>query len=195
LLKKRDIKQGAVQILLKPKNEWDKFKLGEFLDYEQPSKYIVTNTDYVEHSQTPVLTPGKSFILGHTNEEYGIFDDLPVIIFDDFTTASKFVDFPFKVKSSAMKILKPKNEKVNLKIVFELMQNIKFDSTDHKRYWISEYQHIDVKVPNRKEQANIANILKDMDAEIESMEMKLEKYEMIREGMLQNLLTGKIRLV
>ena len=94
-----------------------------------------------------------------------------------------------------MKILKPKNENVNLRFVFELMQTIKFDSTDHKRYWISEYQNIAVTVPKPEEQTRIAKILTDMDTEIESLEKKLEKYKQIKQGMMQNLLTGKIRLV
>ncbi|MEW6615822.1 MAG: restriction endonuclease subunit S [Thermodesulfobacteriota bacterium] len=195
IAKKRAIKQGAVQELLKPKVGWEANKLGDFLDYEQPTKYLVADTEYNDHNQTPVLTAGKSFILGYTNEGFGIFTNLPVIIFDDFTTSIKFVNFPFKVKSSAMKMLKPKNENVNLRFVFELMQMIKFDSTDHKRYWISEYQNIEVKVPESKEQTRIAQILSDMDAEIETLERKLKKYKMIKQGMMQNLLTGKIRLV
>ena len=93
-------------------------KLGDFLDYEQPTKYLVIDTEYNAHNQTPVLTAGKSFILGYTNEEFGIFKNLPVIIFDDFTTAIKFVDFPFKVKSSAMKMLKSKNVNVNVNLRF-----------------------------------------------------------------------------
>ncbi|MFH1096781.1 MAG: restriction endonuclease subunit S [Candidatus Desantisbacteria bacterium] len=100
-----------------------------------------------------------------------------------------------KVKSSAMKILKPKNENTDLKFVFELMQTIKFDSTDHKRYWISEYQNIEVKVPEQKEQTRIAQILSDMNTEIEAMEKKLEKYKMLKQGMMQELLTGKTRLI
>lgn len=194
IAKKRLIKQGAMQELLKPKEEWEVKKLGDFLEYEQPTNYIVIDTIYNEHNQTPVLTAGKSFILGYTNEEFGIFKSLPVIIFDDFTTASKYVDFEFKVKSSAMKILKPKPG-VNLRFVYELMQTIKFDSTDHKRYWISEYQHIEIKVPNPTEQTRIAQILSDMDNEIETLEKQLEKYKMIKQGMMQVLLTGKIRLV
>jgi type I restriction enzyme S subunit len=195
IAKKRNIKQGAMQELLRPKEGWVVKRLGDFLDYEQPTKYLVVNTEYNDHNQTPVLTAGKSFILGYTNEEFGVFKNLPVIIFDDFTTTSKFVDFPFKVKSSAMKMLKPKNEKVNLRFVFELMQTIKFDSTDHKRYWISEYQNIEIKVPKPEDQTRIAQILSDMDAEIEALEKKLEKYKMLKQGMMQELLTGRIRLV
>ncbi len=109
IAKKLAIKQGAMQVLLKPKAGWVVKRLGDFLDYEQPTKYLVIDTEYNDHNQMPVLTAGKSFILGYTNEEFGIFTNLPVIIFDDFMTSSKFVNFPFKVKSSAMKMLKPKN--------------------------------------------------------------------------------------
>ena len=86
--------------------------MGELLSYEQPTPYIVESTDYNDKYKTPVLTAGKSFILGYTNETDGVYTDLPVIIFDDFTTASQYVNFEFKVKSSAMKILTPNTELV-----------------------------------------------------------------------------------
>ena len=81
------------------------YELADLLEYEQPTAYIVESTDYNDLFSIPVLTAGKSFILGYTNETDGVFDKLPVIIFDDFTTATQYVNFPFKVKSSAMKIL------------------------------------------------------------------------------------------
>jgi type I restriction enzyme S subunit len=143
----------------------------------------------------PVLTAGKSFILGYTNEEHNIFRNLPVIIFDDFTTASQFVDFPFKVKSSAMKILKPVDKYTDLRFVFCEMQLINFKLGDHKRYWISEYQNLKIDIPNTVEQSAIAAVLSDMDAEIDKFEVELSKYKNIKQGMMQNLLTGKIRLV
>ena len=92
-----------------PEN-WRLCKLEDIVDYEQPTLYIVSSTEYKDTFLTPVLTAGKSFIIGHTNETNGIYSNLPCIIFDDFTTDSKYVDFPFKVKSSAMKILKVKDE-------------------------------------------------------------------------------------
>ena len=74
-------------------------KVGDIADYEQPSKYLVKNTDYNDDFETPVLTAGQTFILGYTNETDGIYPaskESPVIIFDDFTAAFKWVDFPFK---------------------------------------------------------------------------------------------------
>lgn len=128
--------------------EYDKIKLVDVLDYEQPTKYIVESENYDDSYKTPVLTAGKTFILGYTNETEGIFtDDLPVIIFDDFTTATKFVDFPFKVKSSAMKILKVKPELADIRYLFYVMQQIEFNSEEHKRYWISQYSQLQIPLP------------------------------------------------
>jgi len=105
--------------------------------------------DYDDKYATPVLTAGKTFILGYTNEKDGIFNkNLPVIIFDDFTTSIKFVDFPFKVKSSAMKILHTKKNRVDIKFLYYAMQKIKFVNNEHKRYWISEYSKIKIPLPS-----------------------------------------------
>ena len=195
IAKKRLIKQGAMQTLLTPQDDWEVKKLGDFLEYEQPTKYLVADTKYNDNYDTPVLTAGKTFILGRTNEKTGIYNNLPVIIFDDFTTASKFVEFPFKAKSSAMKILKPKNKNVNMKFVFEVMQRIDFPLGDHKRHWISEFQHLVIRVPDEDEQTRIATILSDMDSEIDALGKKLAKTKQLKTGLMQQLLTGKIRLV
>lgn len=77
-------------------------RVGEVVDYEQPTKYIVKSKEYSDDYSVPVLTAGQTFILGYTNEETGIYPaskEHSVIIFDDFTTARKWVDFEFKVKS------------------------------------------------------------------------------------------------
>lgn len=206
ITKKRLIKQGATQKLLTPKDDstsdkstadkWEVKKLGDFLQYEQPTKYIVDDTEYNDNYEIPVLTAGKSFILGYTNETEGIFNNCPVIIFDDFTTSSKYVNFSFKVKSSAMKILKPKNENVNLRFIFEIMQQIDFPLGDHKRHWIGEFQPLEIKIQKSKtEQNRIATILSDMDSGIEILVSKLAKYKKLKQGMMQELLTGKIRLM
>ena len=118
--------------------DWEEKKLGSVLDYEQPTNYIVDSTEYDNSFDMPVLTAGKSFVLGYTNETHKVFENTPVIIFDDFTTANKYVDFPFKVKSSAMKILKPKDSFVNIRLIFEFIQMLNFPIGEHKRYWISD---------------------------------------------------------
>jgi type I restriction enzyme S subunit len=133
---------------------WAWCLLEDVLDYEQPTDYIVTSTKYSDLYQTPVLTAGKSFSIGYTDETQGIFKDIPAIIFDDFTTESKYVDFDFKVKSSAMKILKTKPY-VNLRYVYYFMSITRLIGSTHKRYWISEYSKLHIPLPPLKEQKRI----------------------------------------
>lgn len=137
--------------------KWPMVKLGEILNYEQPTNFIVKSINYDDKYKTPVLTAGKTFILGYTNEKGGIYptDKLPVIIFDDFTTAIKFVDFTFKVKSSAIKILEANTERADIKFVFYMMLNIKFNASTHKRYWIAEYSKIKIPLPPLEVQKQI----------------------------------------
>jgi len=173
---------------------WKKVRLGEILKYEQPYNYIVESTDYKDYGSIPVLTAGKTFILGYTEEEDRIYTDLPVIIFDDFTTENKFVKIPFKVKSSAMKFLKVKNENYSLKFIFESMQLLKYVSLggDHKRRWISEFQYLQIPLPPLPEQHHIASILSTVDNAIEKTAAIIEKYKRIKQGLMQDLLTKGI---
>lgn len=174
--------------------DWEVVELGEVLSYEQPGKYIIHNDD-LKVGDIPVLTAGKTFILGYTIEDFNCYENYPVIIFDDFTTDSKLVNFRFKVKSSAMKMLKPKKNDMPIELIFMLLQNINFIVGDHKRHWISEFQHLKIAIPKSPtEQTAIAQLLSDIDAEIEALECRLKKTQSLKQGMMQALLTGKIRL-
>ncbi|EOZ4416899.1 MULTISPECIES: restriction endonuclease subunit S [Enterobacteriaceae] len=174
--------------------EWHRAELGAVLDYMQPTPYLVDSTDYNDSYSIPVLTAGKSFILGYTNEEHGIYHaPLPAIIFDDFTTDSKFVDFEFKAKSSAMKILTAKKG-VSAKYIFEAMQMLKFKIGGHQRHWISIYSNLVIPIPDAKEQQKIAAVLSAADAEISTLEKKLACLKDEKKALMQQLLTGKRRV-
>ncbi len=174
--------------------ECREYALGDLLSYVQPTPYIVSSTDYNDSYKTPVLTAGKTFILGYTNETDGIFSQLPVIIFDDFTTASKYVDFPFKVKSSAMKILIPDTTKVLPKFIFYRMQIISFDSSTHKRYWIQQYSKIKVQVSPIPMQerivARIEEMLSQLDAGMETLKKTKAQLAVYRQAVLKEAFVG-----
>jgi type I restriction enzyme S subunit len=159
--------------------------LKDILEYERPDKYIVSDTNY-QKDGIPVLTANKSFILGYTKENFGIYNNLPAIIFDDFTANSKFVDFPFKVKSSAIKILRP-IKKDNLRFIYELISQIKLDANEHKRYYISEYQKLSVPIPVIDEQQKIADCLCSLDDLIAAESQKLELLKEHKKGLMQRL--------
>ena len=151
---------------------WCKCRLEDIVEYEQPQAYIVNSTDYDDRYLTPVLTAGKSFVIGYTNETEGIYQNTPCIIFDDFTTDSKLVDFPFKVKSSAMKILKVAAD-IEIEYVAMFMNITRLIGDTHKRYWISEYSKLCIPIPPKEEQKRIINtanaMFEKLDAIMESL--------------------------
>ena len=174
--------------------EYKEYELGELLYYEQPTPYIVESTDYNDAYETPVLTAGKSFILGYTDEKEGIFNQLPVIIFDDFTTASQYVNFKFKVKSSAMKILTPVTELVLPKYIYYRIQIIQFDHSTHKRYWIQQYSKIRVSIPPIPEQecivARIEELFSQLDAGVETLKKTKAQLAVYRQAVLKEAFEG-----
>lgn len=152
-----------------------KTALNRLLSYEQPQKYIVETENYSETFSTPVLTAGKSFILGYTNETTGVYNgkESPVIIFDDFTGDKKYVDFDFKVKSSAMKLLHKVNTSDNLKYLFYALQSIKYTPFSHKRIWISEYSNFLIEYRHPQEQNAIVLALDGINQAIYNKKQEL----------------------
>ena len=158
-------------------------ELDELLDYEQPTKYIVNSTEYSNNFATPVLTAGQSFILGFTNETNDIYEaskEYPSIIFDDFTTSFHWVDFNFKVKSSAMKMLKPKNDlHINFRFIYYAMKCINYVPKDHARHWISQYSKYKIPVPPIEIQNEIVDTLNsftELEAELEARKKQYNYY-------------------
>lgn len=163
-------------------------KIEEVANYEQPSKYIVKSTKYDDSYVTPVLTAGQTFILGYTNETDGIFQaskDNPVIIFDDFTGAFKWVDFPFKVKSSAMKIITIKENNMPLRYLFHIMGNLGFKSDEHKRLWISIYSQLKIPVPPLEVQREIVRVLDSFTLLTAELTARKKQYEYYRDELLK----------
>lgn len=167
--------------------DWAPKPLEACLDYEQPTPYLVSDTNYSDSFKTPVLTAGKTFILGYTNEQDGIFEEgLPVIIFDDFTTATQFVDFPFKAKSSAMKILRARDG-ANIKFMYERLRTLSFEVGAHERHWISTFAPMLVSVPQPAEQQKIAECLSTLDELIGAESQKLDALKAHKKGLMQQL--------
>lgn len=176
------------ELLKNEKIEW--IELECLLDYEQPSKYIVKSTEYSNDYDIPVLTAGQTFILGYTNEKDNIYKadkNNPVIIFDDFTAGNHWVDFNFKVKSSAMKILRAK-EGVNLRYCYHCIKTIRVDTTEHKRLWISHYSQIKIPIPSIETQEKIVKILDKFTNCVTELQAELQartkQYECYRDKLL-----------
>ena len=155
-----------------------KVPLGDVLDYEQPSKYIVKSTEYDNSYNIPVLTAGKGFLLGYTNEQTGVYaasEENPTIIFDDFVTSFHWVDFPFKVKSSAMKMLTCKDKVNSFRFIYYAMCEIGFVAKEHSRHWISVYSKIEIPLPPLAVQKEIVEILDTFTGMIDNLQKELEQ--------------------
>ena len=173
--------------------EWK--KLDKCLDFEQPTAYLVKSTEYDDSYAIPVLTAGQSLLLGYTDETDGIYrasKERPCIIFDDFTTSFHWIDYDFKVKSSAMKMLRPKDG-VNFRYIYYTMKCINFVPGGHQRHWISKYSQFEVPVPSISEQNRIVGILDTFTASIDNLKeqiaLRRKQYEYYRDQLLD--LEGK----
>ncbi|HFU5904462.1 TPA: restriction endonuclease subunit S [Enterococcus faecium] len=171
-------------------DDWEERKLGEIFNYEQPTKYIVKSTEYDDNFNTPVLTAGKSFLLGYTDEISGIKNatvENPVVIFDDFTTGSHYVDFPFKIKSSAMKLLSLNDNSDNFYFMFNTLKNIKYVPQSHERHWISKFSSFEIYKPSQEEQQKIGAFFKQLDITIALHQRKLDLLKEQKKGYLQKM--------
>ncbi len=171
-------------------DDWEERKLGEIFNYEQPTKYIVKSTEYDDNFNTPVLTAGKSFLLGYTDEISGIKNatvENPVVIFDDFTTGSHYVDFPFKIKSSAMKLLSLNDNSDNFYFMFNTLKNIKYVPQSHERHWISKFSSFEIYKPSQEEQQKIGAFFKQLDETIALHQRKLGLLKEQKKGYLQKM--------
>jgi len=178
------------------RKDWIECEYQDLLDYEQPTNYIVRSTNYNDAYKTPVLTAGKSFIKGYTEEKDGIFNNLPVIIFDDFTTATKYVNFEFKVKSSAMKILKPTCDLINMKLAYFYFQIDNVQNETHKRCSISIYSKKKFPLPPLPEQkaivSKIEQLFSDLDNGVANLKKAQEQLKTYRQAVLKKAFEGEL---
>ena len=166
--------------------EWQATTISECLQYEQPQKYIVETEQYDDSYSTPVLTANKAFILGYTNESTGIYNKGDVIIYDDFTMDMKYVTFPFKVKSSTIKMLTPR-QGFDLYFAYALLQSLELQPEGHQRSYISKVEPMIVKIPCYEEQVEISNFLQKCDFRVQQEEETLTKLMQLKSGLLQSL--------
>lgn len=159
--------------------------VGDVLDYEQPQSYIVEDTEYTNEG-TPVLTANKAFVLGYTLETDGIYDNGDCIIFDDFTLDCKYVDFPFKVKSSAIKILTAKNKEL-LRYTFEFLKYLDLSTEEHKRHYIAETQNQEIILPTDQMVKTIAHIFSTLSLRMETAVKQRNVFEKQKQYLLRQM--------
>ncbi len=224
ITKKRNIKQGAMQKLLQPKEGWEIRTYGETFDFLVTATYSraeLTENDeiaYVHYGD--IHTKWNSFLDFSKNNLPTIpkeqLKNYPFIKEGDIIMADASEDYLGVGESIEIKNIGNKKAIAGLhtfllrdrKSVFFngfkgylhkskiIKSQIERLASGLKVYGISKYnlKNVKIPIPPFEEQTRIATILSDMDAQIASLEQQLAKYKHIKQGMMQNLLTGKIRL-
>ena len=146
----------------------------------------------MDQGDYPVLTANKSFLLGYTNDSKVIYSNVPAIIFDDFTLESRYIEKPFSVRSSAVKILNVKDNN-SLFFVFCLLQQCEFTLLGHARHYVRVVQNTSVPVPEIPEQKKIASLLSSVDETLALCQRKLELLTQAKKALMQQIFSQKLR--
>ena len=163
---------------------WGQQKVSEYFDYERPDKYLVHSDKYLESGRFPVLTANKSFILGYTNETSPCLE--PCIIFDDFTTEFRYVDFPFMAKSSAIKILHSQGSR-SLISGYYLLKSLKLTPFGHVRHYIAFVQDLSLQTPSSKELEAITRLAFWLERSIALRQRELDKLKELKKSLLERM--------
>ena len=194
IAKKSNIKQGAMQELLKPKNGWEVKRLGDAVDIKK-GQLITDNTRI--NGSIPVIAGGRIPAYYHNKPNR---TGKTIAISGSGANAGYISFHSYPIFASDCSTI---SESDNYSVEFVYYLLLSLQETIYKMQTGGAQPHIHprdlnpimVSFPDKKEQSVIATILGDMDMEIMTMESKMDKYKMIKQGMMQNLLTGKIRLV
>lgn len=195
IAKKRAIKQGTMQELLKPKEGWEIFTFNRVFKKLKGKHCQIQTKEYQHSGKYPVIDQGKDRIVAFSDNSSKLFPcpNEGLIVFGDHTREIKFIDFDFVIGADGTQLLSVDKEHSLKFFYYQLLLN-EVPNTGYNRHF-KFLLEMSFKVPEKSEQSHIAQILSDLDAEVEALEKKLEKYRMLKQGMMQNLLTGKIRLV
>jgi type I restriction enzyme S subunit len=202
IAKKSDLKQAAMQQLLTGHQRltgfhdvWEFASFGSVFTKVNAKEHQVQTSEYQATGIFPIVDQGKDHVVGFSDREDKRFHCPKdgVVIFGDHTCIVKFVDFDFVVGADGTQILGAKVGHCARFHAFEL-QHRGIPTTGYNRHFKFLKDRTFVGPP-LSEQTAIAEVLSDMDAELEALEQRRDKTRALKQGMMQELLTGRTRLV
>lgn len=219
IAKKRMIKQGAMQQLLQPKEGWEVKKFKDVCWFQEgpglrnwqfTSRGIkVINVTNLENGYLNLERTDRHISLEEFHKMYEHFeiDANDIVVASSGNSYGKVAvvrnqDLPLLMNTSVIRFKPLKELDYNFLLTFLKSNQFKnqidllITGGAQPNFGPAHLNKIAINLPpNKDEQIAIATILSDMDAEIAALETKLEKYRKVKLGMMQNLLTGKIRLI
>jgi type I restriction enzyme S subunit len=197
---KKRIKKGLIRELLTGKTrlpgfrrEWEIKSFTDCFDVKNKIRGE-KKFDYLVYGRFPVIDQGQSKISGYSNnKDLVINDNLPFIVFGDHTRILKLIDFPFILGNDGTKVFFGKAD-YDTNFLFYLLNTIEIPNTGYNRHFKFLKDAI-IKIPNsKKEQVAIAKILTTADDEIMGLEKKMGILKDQKKFLLNNLITGVIRV-
>jgi len=198
---KKEQKKGLMQKLLTGEvrlpgfdGKWEKVDFEEVFIRIPVKKYQIKTTEYLKSGQFPVIDQGKQKIVAYSNNAEKVYqvESKGVIVFGDHTRERKFIDFDFIVGADGTQVLDT-NDGYNNKFYFYCLLHQNIPNTGYNRHFKFLKEMWFFK-PSLNEQVKIAEILSKIDKEIDLINKELEELKHQKQGLMQQLLTGKIRV-
>lgn len=146
-----------------------------FDDVTKQGRKIPTN-EYLERGMHPIIDQGQKEIAGYSNEEAGLFCDVPAIIFGDHTRVIKYVDTPCFLGADGVKLLKAKKSDANYKYLFYALSSADIPNTGYNRHfkWLKE---VEIPTHTENEQNDIVAVLDKVSGLIALRKRQLTKLD------------------
>lgn len=198
---KKEQKKGLMQKLLTGEvrfpgydGKWQKVDFEEVFIRIPVKKYQIKTTEYLKSGQFPVIDQGKQKIVAYSNNAEKVYqvESKGVIVFGDHTRERKFIDFDFIVGADGTQVLDT-NDGYNNKFYFYCLLHQNIPNTGYNRHFKFLKEMWFFK-PSLNEQVKIAEILSKIDKEIDLINKELEELKHQKQGLMQQLLTGKVRV-
>jgi len=211
ITKKRYIKQGVSQQLLTGRmrlqrfrgeeaglnviqDDWQLVAIKDILRRVKGLPKSVSSSEILQFGSVPVVDQGKSLIAGYTNNTDFEVDCPPegLLVFGDHTRVIKYIDFNFATGADGTQVLEARMP-LNIRFVTYAIQNQEIPNTGYNRHY-KYLAELEILLPGLEEQNAIAEVLSTLDAEIDTLVKQKDKTSLIKIGLMQDLLTGKVRL-
>lgn len=146
-----------------------------FDDVTKRGRKIPTN-QYLPSGKYPIVDQGQTLVAGYTDEEEGLFEDVPAIIFGDHTRIIKYVDKPCFLGADGVKLLKANFKSANYKYLYYALLNAKIPNTGYNRHfkWLKE---VEIPLPEEHIQEKIVLTLEKLDNLISQRKQQLAKLD------------------
>ena len=202
--KKRKIRTGAMQRLLTGntrlpgfKGAWVEKRFEDVFVHVPSKTYQIAAEEYLSGGLFPVVDQGQSTVVGFSNRKDKVFrvNEEGVIVFGDHTRIIKYVDFDFVVGADGTQLLLGNSTIADTRFLSYCLERLDIPNLGYSRHFKYVKDGAYAVPPTLAEQKAIAKVLGDMDEEIAALEAELAKTRQLKQGMMQELLTGKTRLI